>query len=373
MGEVMKGVSRAEKSRLERASVPESSEKRLAQLAIRAGLLPACEQREAHQPNLLRILAYHRIGNPGENAGELDPGLISANPEALAKQMRFLVDSYRPVSVKELLEALAGLHPLPPRAVLVTFDDGYRDFQTYAWPVLRSLGIPAVLFVATDTAAGRQSMFWWDRLYQAIIRTARPELALPGLGCWRLKTLDQRRQAFQEARHALERMEYHASRQTLEALIQHLEVTPELSVPLLGWAELREMSAEGLAVCAHSRSHPVLSRLSLAEARQEVVESQREIESAMNRAWPIFAYPVGHAEHLRPELNKILQEAGFRAAVTMIESHNRIGRTDPLRLGRVGLAAHLSLDEFRLTLTGIYSLYGWVKRRRSKINTCRTL
>jgi hypothetical protein len=54
----------------------------------------------------------------------------------------------------------------------------------------------------------------------------------------------------------------------------------------------------------------------------------------------------------------VLKEGGFKVAMTMIEGHNIIGRTCPLALRRVGVAPHLTLDEFRLVLTGAYNLYG---------------
>jgi hypothetical protein len=102
----------------------------------------------------------------------------------------------------------------------------------------------------------------------------------------------------------------------------------------------------------------------LDEARQEIVGSQQDIVDHLGQAWPIFAYPSGHPADLRAELMGVLEQEGFRLAVTMIEGHNVLGRTPPLYLRRVGMAPHLSLDEFRLALTGAYDVYGaWLRRR----------
>ena len=63
---------------------------------------------------------------------------------------------------------------LPRRAVLVTFDDGYRDFAAHAWPVLRAASVPATMFVATGAADSPSTPFWWDRLWAAVQASARP-------------------------------------------------------------------------------------------------------------------------------------------------------------------------------------------------------
>jgi peptidoglycan/xylan/chitin deacetylase (PgdA/CDA1 family) len=108
------------------------------------------ENADSQKPGFLRVLTYHRIDEPTRRPW-LDPGLISAVPEEFAKQMDYLAASYQMVSVGDVLTAVKSqnIKDLPPRAVLVTFDDGYCDFEEQAWPVLREHKIPAILFVPT--------------------------------------------------------------------------------------------------------------------------------------------------------------------------------------------------------------------------------
>ena len=58
--------------------------------------------------------------------------------------------------------AVVAHRPLPGRAVLITFDDGYLDFLTYAWPLLKSYGFSATVFLVTDEVGRSNS---WDRVY----------------------------------------------------------------------------------------------------------------------------------------------------------------------------------------------------------------
>lgn len=338
----------------------------LAQLITRSGLLQTLERLEARQTNRLRILAYHRIGDPEPERG-IKPPLFEATPAQFAQQMRFLARNYHAVSVQELLSALSSGQPLPPRSVMVTFDDGYRDFLDCAWPILQSLRIPTTLFVATGYLSERRRLFWWDELHYAFTRTQRQELHLPAVGDWSLRTPEQRNKALTEIKRYIKQINHHQAMSVVEEILETLEVFPDANGTLLTWQDLRHLSAAGLYVGAHTRTHPLLSRVTLSEARQEIVGSQQDLYRELDQTWPIFAYPSGHPADLRPELPTILHEAGFQVAMTLIEGHNALGRTHPLHLKRVGMATHLSTAEFRLILTGVYDIYGlWRKLRSAK-------
>src|SRR5262245_12968027 len=108
------------------------------------------ENTGGERPNFLRVLTYHRVDEPNANPW-MDPGLISAAPEAFEAQMKYLAANYQPVSALDVIHAYETdrQHTLPDRAVIVTFDDGYGDFAKYAWPILKLYHIPTILFVPT--------------------------------------------------------------------------------------------------------------------------------------------------------------------------------------------------------------------------------
>lgn len=333
-------------------------DKRAAGWLIRSGGLSRLEERERYRPNVLRVLAYHRIADPDGDDPCLDPTLRSASPEQFAQQMTFLASRYRVLSLEDVLCALARDADLPPRSVLVTFDDGYRDFADEAWPVLERLQLPAVLFVATGYLDGDGRRYWWDRLWSACVSTSP----------------DERFDRFVELKRAVASLEHREAMALVDELVGELGEEPcGLDGALLTWAELRRLSSAGLYVGAHTRSHPILSRLSLEHARAEIAGSREDLQSQLGHAWPAFAYPSGHRRDIHPALLEVLRSEGFTLATTMIEGHNRLGRAHPLRLRRVGVAPHLSLDEFRLALTSAYDLYGALARARERIAFERTV
>ncbi len=100
------------------------------------------------------ILCYHRLGTVGGKMA-VSPGNFAAQMEWLAK------NDYRVIKLSQLGGYLDGKEALPPKAVVITFDDGYESVYKFAYPVLRKLGLPATMFVYTDfVGAGGDAVSW---------------------------------------------------------------------------------------------------------------------------------------------------------------------------------------------------------------------
>jgi peptidoglycan/xylan/chitin deacetylase (PgdA/CDA1 family) len=98
----------------------------------------------------LPILMYHYIRVVPDADDQIGIGL-SVAPEVFAQQMDFLKrEGYHPVTLAQAERALRGETGLPAKPVVLTFDDGYADFYTAAWPILRRHGFASTIFVITD-------------------------------------------------------------------------------------------------------------------------------------------------------------------------------------------------------------------------------
>jgi peptidoglycan/xylan/chitin deacetylase (PgdA/CDA1 family) len=106
---------------------------------------------------LVPVLVYHNLGP--QTKGRLVLGVA-----AFEQQMRYLkAEGYRVVSMRALVEFMQLKRQLPRKAVVLTFDDGYKTFREYASPILKELGFTATLFVYTDyVGAGRNALGWSD-------------------------------------------------------------------------------------------------------------------------------------------------------------------------------------------------------------------
>jgi peptidoglycan/xylan/chitin deacetylase (PgdA/CDA1 family) len=132
-------------------------------LSITSGLA----QRSKKNSRLLTILAYHRI-LPPDNGFMFDEGVISASPEVFERQMKFVKENFNVISFKDLQGVLNRNEKEDQKPYLIiTFDDGYLDNYTYAYPILKKYGLPATIFL-TVNYIGTNLIFWWDQIACAL-------------------------------------------------------------------------------------------------------------------------------------------------------------------------------------------------------------
>jgi len=314
----------------------------VAQSSWFAWVVRQLERADSGRSYLLPILTYHRIADR-ETTPRLAPSLVSATPEDFTEQMRFLARRFRIVPMEAVLDAREQ-HRLPPRSLLLTFDDAYRDFADHAWPILRRLGLAATVFVPTGYPGRPDRSFWWDRLH-AVVRDATGDLETP-IGRLLVGHPADRRRAYELLRRHLKGMRHDDA----EALVRDLQSgarTREGEAAVLSWAELRRLAGEGVTLAPHTRNHPILSHLDAEEIDTEVRSSREDLEREIGPTLPVFAYPSG--EHT-PTAVAVLRRLGMRAAFTTERGLNDLRRADWLRLRRINVGGRSTLAVIRAQL-----------------------
>ena len=310
-----------------------------------APVLSLLERAQGRDGRLLRVLTYHRVADPAATP-ELDPGIVSATPEQFARQVEFLARAYQVLRLEQVLEAIRTGSPLPPRSVLITFDDAYEDFQTTAWPLLRAHRMPVTLFVPTafPDAPGRQ--FWWDRLHHALTSSQRQEVRETPLGLLALDSYAARLGAAIRLKAILKTLPHSEAMDWCERICMELEC-PTGRNPVLGWEALRRLGAEGVTLCPHTRTHPLLERVSETEAVEEASGSLQDLERWVGPTHPVLAYPAGS---VCASLAERLRDAGFTLAFTTAHGVNDLRSADLLRLRRINVGQRTSLGVLRTRL-----------------------
>lgn len=175
------------------------------------------------------ILLYHSISVQAARRFlrfTLAPGAFAAHLAHLAAA------GYTPLTAARFAAALrARADELPPRPVVITFDDGFADFQKYALPELCRHRFPATLYVVTGHVGG--SSRW-------------------------LRTMG------------------------------------EQDRPMLSWPQLREIASAGVEIGAHSHTHADLDVVGPENARDEIARSRDTLAQQLGHAPRTFAYPFGH-------------------------------------------------------------------------------
>lgn len=217
----------------------------------------------------LHILAYHRVHPQRRGALCITPAELEAQLQTLLRR------GAQPLNAGALLRALApgngrqsprpGPDSPPPSWIvprrfarapgfLITFDDGYADVAKHAWPVLKRLNVPAVVFLIHDWV-GRREPFPWEAKY----------VPRPG---------------------------------------------PE-DLPM-DWPQVLHLQSEGCDFGSHTLQHPGLVGLDPARCQVEIAESRIRLIDRLGMDVPLFCYPRGEYS---PHLAEEVERAGYQAAV----------------------------------------------------------
>ena len=310
---------------------------------------------------------YHRIADPGDTP-TLNPRLINALPDVFDQQIRYLARHYSVISLQDVLHAVSTGVKLPKRAVLLTFDDAYRDFGTIAWPILKHYRLPATLFVPTSYPSQPHSAFWWDCLYNAMMHTKYGVLSHSPLGDLPLMTTEQRSASLRRLQDYLKSLPHGAVTAIVDSISDMLEVPPTEQRSVLNWDELRQLAREGVTLAAHSQTHAILTQLSSEEILQEIMGSQDDLQREIGHTLPIFCYPSGvHDDRVLA----LIQRAGFVMAFATQHGtpSTSLNAQVRLRLGRTNISRRMSPPIFRLQLTrlGTFLYRRWRYRKKAGI------
>lgn len=285
------------------------------------------ESRRAREP---LVVLYHGVTTDTHPSGTENYGGKQVPLEVFKKQIDWLSRHFSIVPLADI-ERLVVLRREPAKPLCaVTFDDGYRNNYTNAFPVLRERGIPAALFVTTGFVDSR-SPLWVDRLEYAINHTPgsiRERIARDEKERARLKTLSA-----EARRAALDEFVRTTGAELGRELDDHPDYAP------LSWDEIREMSRSGIAIGAHTVTHPILSREANGVQSREIVESAERIRAEVGECTH-FAYPNGQPGDWDDASVAAIKEAGFAAAWTTEMRRVRPARErDVFALPRIALDA----------------------------------
>jgi peptidoglycan/xylan/chitin deacetylase (PgdA/CDA1 family) len=244
---------------------------------------------DGEEARTLRVLMYHKVN-------DLWPNPTTVPTAVFAEQMELIGElGYAPVSLDAVRDHYLHGAPLPEGAVLITFDDGYRDNLENALPILRRHGYPAVVFVPIG-----------------FLDDGKP--------------------------------------------LPHEEPLRLLGVrnDTLGWDELAELEAGNVRIESHGIAHRPLSELDPGEATREIALSKLRLEERLGREVEAYAFVKGSQADYKPEHASLVQQAGYKLAFTSVSGANG-PNTDRFRLRRYNIEPYPART-FALVLAGACDL-----------------
>jgi peptidoglycan/xylan/chitin deacetylase (PgdA/CDA1 family) len=314
----------------------------------------------------LRILAYHRVVTvENEETFDFDLDLISASEQQFREQMELLSRRFHPIRFREVIDAFERGTALPPRPVIVTFDDGYDDNYRTAFPILREFGIPGTFFVSTGHVdTGRA--FAYDWLVHMICLTKAERLTIQELGID--EPLGDRPQRRALAEQLLDRVKW-LDAGVQASIVQRLET--EWSMPRdthkdcrpMTWDQLREMTAAGMEIGSHGVWHNMLAKLPREEMVAEVNRSKASLDRELGVPAEVLSYPVGGFDAYDERVMRAAREAGFKVGCSYTPGTSPVPTHVQFELRRLPVERHMDLAWFA-SLIGLPEVFSFPARHR---------
>lgn len=291
------------------------------------------------------VLVYHHLRSNEDRTLGLSPLAEGTPISVFERHICMFRRWYQPITLDELEQVVAGRTKLRSDAMLVTFDDGYRDNRIIGGPCLRRYGLGGVIFVATSFVDSPRR-YWWvwlDDLLGSISpadwRTA--VFSLPGPVAIRhamllteINGLESRRYVRARLSRLLHELAVEEQEQVLEHLAMFVGSRDPSCLPVLSWDEIRSMHGHGFDFGGHTHTHPRLPRLPGEAIRQGLRESQAILAQQLGQPARSFAYPFG--EYSESAVQAVA-ETGFRLAFTTKPGVIAPGACRPHELPRIGL------------------------------------
>lgn len=260
--------------------------------------------------NKIRVLAYHDI----------------KSPEAFERQIAYLKNYYTIISIEQLIQHIKTGAQLPPKAVLITFDDGDISVYEAGMKVLKKYDVPALLFVITGLIGSRKS-YWWKRVERSYTNEGK---------------------SYQEARKMIKKLKSIANKERLT----FLSSINEAGDVQLSLQQLREFMKYNIGIANHTHTHPMLNFCTTAEIEYEMAESRSFFQTLGSGHFSVFAYPNGNFDL---ETESILKRSGIEFAFLFDHAINSLP-VNPLRISRLRVNSDDDLAEFKVKVSGLHTL-----------------
>lgn len=282
-------------------------------------------------------LMYHRIMDQGQAPHNWNQPGMYVTEAAFRSQLEYLKSHYEILPLQELISRLESNRPVGG-CCAITFDDGWKDNYSQAFPILREFKVPATIFLATSFI-GTTRNFWPEELvfYLSQINPISSFSGLPLLHKLfaSLSTYSRGSDQFYDTAIINVKSWAPSEREKLFSELQtHAGIENSPRRKLMNWQEIKEMEKSGLiSFGAHTANHVILDQVTMDEAEREIRQCRQEFKNHLGCKPELFAYPNGNHNK---ELKTILQKYGFKYAVTTRKAYIN-EQCDLLEIPRIGI------------------------------------
>lgn len=326
----------------------------------RLGLLSALKHYRASKSGL--ILTFHRV-LPKSDLDKCYEPYIAMSDTVFEDLLKLLCDEFEAVSLQELLEEPGG--QLGRQRIALTFDDGWEDTFSVAFPLLLRYEVPATVFICTGLMQGERQMLpeeRFARIWNCCDTNSKLLQLQDDLRAWGVTSSGTGRWAWAGR---LKRLPLDAKLLMLSYLEDIYAIPRDGTRRFLTWDEARIMQRGGIAFGSHTVGHSTLKIEGYATILHELTESRQAIFEHLGQAAHYLAYPNGAFDE---RVIGLVEEAGFTHGFTTRPGFVRRD-TYPFAIPRISMADMIVTDNSLLLHRARTRLYlqqlscsGWAAR-----------
>ena len=224
----------------------------------------------------------------------------------------------------------------------ITIDDGWVDTYEHTMPILQRHGLSATIFLPTDYI-GTHRRFWQDALWHHIKELSKGDVGRDFHKAARARYPfwpSHREPKFSQVLAVLSTRAITEAEEVVDWIAIQCGSVAQTSPVFMNWDQVRKMQACGMLFGSHTNSHPLLTKVSIDQAVEEIESSKERLEAILGRPVDTFCYPAGA---FNARLADVARAVGYRVAVT--DQPRLVTRQDSRwTLPRVGVSS-LTLRE----------------------------
>jgi peptidoglycan/xylan/chitin deacetylase (PgdA/CDA1 family) len=327
------------------------------------------------------ILVYHRIVDDRSNYLNKS-AVVHHHLKDFETEIAYFKRNFQMISMDEVVSHMKLGKGFRRPSIAITFDDGYLDNYTLAYPVLKKHAVTATIYITTGLI-GTPDKIWTEKIGLAFLETKKDyfnfstilgDITVP------IKTMEEKEQAYSKVSKALKLRPDDERRELVQVLFEKLEVNEKSGRHfeermMLNWDEIQEMRKDGITIGSHSHTHPILSRMPIQKAKDEILNSKKIAEKNVDTKVRHFSFPNGREEDFSEELRDYCREIGFESICSVIYGTNDASEGNAFALKRVGAISPVSMlagELIRLVCkrpTASQHPDGMFKRENAKFST----
>lgn len=294
------------------------------------------------------VLMYHRVVSKANRDKIFShPGIV-IETETFGKHLQFLRQYFHVITAHQFWEQMSSGQAFQNRTCLITFDDGWQDNYTEAFPLLEKYALPAVIFLPVGFI-GTGKKFWQETLTHVLWKILEIKgethesdshhakvFAKLGLNLNNLKPDKPSKALIQDRISQLKPLpesELNNFLNDIKKIIDNHSTNFDHHDTFLGWEQIQNMSMGLIQFGSHSVNHKILTKIPLEEVQEEVATSKKILEHRLDNKIIAFSYPNGGYNE---QISKIVRENGYQLAFCTQEGLVK-SNDDPYTIKRINI------------------------------------